>query len=59
METTIPTEVPNANWDERRWAADIAEQKAKTIKTYVDAGFTPESARDAVVDDDLSLLATA
>ncbi len=37
-------------------AAQIASTRAMTIKTYVDAGFTPESAVAAVVNDDPTLL---
>jgi phage portal protein BeeE len=36
--------------------SDIASARATTIKTYVDAGFTPESAVAAVDGDDVRLL---
>ena len=37
-------------------AANIADTRSRTIKTYVDAGFTPESSVSAVVNDDPTLL---
>ena len=37
-------------------AANIAETKARTIRTYVDGGYTPASAVAAVEADDLRLL---
>lgn len=37
-------------------ASEIAQQEATTIKTYVDAGFTPESAVKAVTSGDKRLL---
>ncbi len=37
-------------------AANIADTRSRTIKTYVDAGFTPESSVAAVVNDDPTLL---
>jgi len=42
--------------EDRKDAADIAFTKAQTIRQYVDAGFSPDSARDAVAADDESLL---
>jgi len=36
--------------------AEISEVQARTIRTYVDGGYTPESAQRAVMANDLSLL---
>lgn len=36
--------------------AEISEMQARTIRTYVDGGYTPDSARRAVESNDLSLL---
>ncbi|GGK32100.1 hypothetical protein GCM10010124_26060 [Pilimelia terevasa] len=42
--------------EDQRDAADIQQIKAQTIRTYVDAGYTPDSAVAAVDADDRSLL---
>jgi hypothetical protein len=48
-------DVPFLREDEKDSAA-IAQTRANTIKTYIDAGFTPESATDAVMAEDEGLL---
>jgi hypothetical protein len=47
--------VPFLREDEKD-AAEIAEMKARTIRTYVDGGYTPESAKAAVESGDEGLL---
>ncbi|MGX4657095.1 phage portal protein [Micromonospora sp. SCSIO 07396] len=42
--------------EDRKDAAEIQQTKAQTIRTYVDAGFTPESAVAAVAAEDDGLL---
>ena len=42
--------------EDRKDAADIAAVNASTIRTYTDAGYTPESAVAAVTNEDLTLL---
>lgn len=42
--------------EDRKDAAEIAFTKAQTIRQYVEVGFDPDSARDAVAADDESLL---
>jgi HK97 family phage portal protein len=42
--------------EDRIDAADIMQRNSTAIKTFVDAGYTPESAAKAVSADDLSLL---
>ena len=37
-------------------AAEIQQTQANTLKALTEAGFTPESAREAVLADDLSRL---
>lgn len=37
-------------------AAEVLEREATAIKTFVEAGFTPDSSRDAVIAGDMSLL---
>lgn len=48
-------DVPFLREDEKD-AAEIAEIKARTIRTYVDGGYTPESAKAAVESGDEGLL---
>lgn len=48
-------DVPFLREDEKD-AADIAETKARTIRTLVDGGYTPDSARRAVMSGDFGLL---
>lgn len=45
--------------DDATDAADIRAQDAQTIRTLTDAGFNPDEAVRAVVNDDMSLLAGA
>ena len=42
--------------EDAKEAAEIAEIQARTIRTYVDGGYTPDSARRAVLSGDLGLL---
>jgi phage portal protein BeeE len=42
--------------EDQKDAAEIAKTRATTINTYITAGFTPESAVNAVVNDDERLL---
>ena len=42
--------------EDQKDAAEIQQIKATTIRTYIDAGFEPESAREAVDADDRRLL---
>jgi phage portal protein BeeE len=48
-------DVPFLREDEKD-AAEIAEMKARTIRTYVDGGYTPDSAKAAVESGDEGLL---
>lgn len=48
-------DVPFLREDEKD-SAEIAEMKARTIRTYVDGGYTPESAKAAVESGDEGLL---
>jgi phage portal protein BeeE len=36
--------------------ADVQERQSRALKSLTDAGYTPDSARDAIIADDLSLL---
>lgn len=47
--------VPFLREDEKD-AAEIAEIQARTIRTYVDGGYTPDSSKRAVMSGDLGLL---
>lgn len=42
--------------EDAKEAAEISEIQARTIRTYVDGGYTPDSARRAVIANDLGLL---
>jgi hypothetical protein len=42
--------------EDQKDAAEIMQGRATAIKTFVDAGYDPDSARKAVAADDLSLL---
>lgn len=42
--------------EDAKEAAEIGEIQARTIRTYVDGGYTPDSAKRAVLSGDLSLL---
>lgn len=50
-----PRDIPLLLEDAKE-ASEISEIHARTIRTYVDGGFTPESAARAVMANDLSLL---
>jgi phage portal protein BeeE len=68
LETLVPapTRFPAKLWyddsqvaffrEDRADAAEIQAVKAQTIRTYTDAGFTPDSAKAAVLAEDESLL---
>jgi phage portal protein BeeE len=42
--------------EDQQDAATIAQTRAQTIRTLIEAGYLPDSARDAVLSDDFSLL---